>query len=106
MNPQPRTRLVIGTTKKDSIVPLKPEHEQSQSLPARTVLGQVDENGSSALGGGGVKEIKLGPGAGVGGGVGGTTTGGTKLDALKAKLAAQKKRSRAGTGALSSTIIN
>jgi len=83
---------------------LKPEHEQSKSLPSRAVLGQVDENGSSALGGGGMKEIKLGPG--TGGRVGGTTTGGTKLDALKAKLAAQKKRSRAGTGALSSTIIN
>lgn len=75
------------------MVPLKPEHQQSLP-PPRTVLGQVNENGSNVV----VKEIKLGveTGAGLGG-------GGTKLEALKAKLAAQKKRSRAGTGALTAS---
>ncbi|GAA5875227.1 hypothetical protein JCM16303_005056 [Sporobolomyces ruberrimus] len=81
----------MSTKKVDSVVPLKAEHQPTQ----RAALRQVDENSNSATPL--VTEIKVKPPTTSASSAGG---GNHKLDALKAKLAAQKKRTRSG---LSST---
>ncbi|GAA6018950.1 hypothetical protein JCM11491_005690 [Sporobolomyces phaffii] len=83
--PRPASSSSLSN-KVDSVVPLKPEHQPAQ--PQRTALRPVDENSTAPP----VTEIKVKASA-TSSSLGG---GNAKLDALKAKLAAQKKRTRSG----------
>ncbi|GAA5909840.1 uncharacterized protein JCM6883_003112 [Sporobolomyces salmoneus] len=91
---RPASTSSLVTTKKrsDSVVPLKPEHQTT-----RAALRQVDENSTAPL----VTQVKVKPLASA------TTTtekaGNAKLDALKAKLAAQK---RTRSGASTTSAVN
>ncbi|GAA5967182.1 hypothetical protein JCM3765_001554 [Sporobolomyces pararoseus] len=78
------TSAPLTSKKVDTVVPLKPEH---QPLQSRTALRKVDENSSPV-----VTEIKVQPAPSAATAKGGNA----KLDELKAKLAAQKKRTRSG----------